>query len=287
MDAGRPAALSGPGALLGEHGFAPCQVFAGGRERHSEDRNGFATAQVLRALGGDARAVLGARRHDAALGVLESCRNPDTGAFRFWPLEARPPWAPDLPDDGDDTALMALLLWKADRLSLAALRRTACRTVVSHRLAATIQPGPGWPRTGTFKTWLRPGLAPNIADCTVNANILAMLAAAGLRSVPGYQEAVLMIEDAVLWAGEDAARAETLSLFYPDPAEMVLAVEAAVAEGVRELRPVLAAMKSSPMWCRLAERSRVAEPVICGIPYGFLRWTCAGVGAARRLAGIA
>ena len=285
MVAGGAAALkSRPSGVEDQDGFYACRVTGGGIEE--DDRNGFATAQVLRALGAHAGSMLGRRRHDASLRALETCRNPQTGGFRFWPLGGRPAWAPDLPDDADDTSLFALLLWKADRLSLDDLRRTACNTVVSHRLADTVQPGPPWPRVGAFRTWMRPGIDPDMADCTVNANVLAMLAAAGLKAVPGYQEAVAMIMDAVLWAAEDARRAETLSPFYPEPGELPLAVEAAVAEGARELRPMLAAMNASPMWRRLRERSCQPEPVICGNPYGLVRWTCPSVGAARRLAGI-
>ncbi|MGE0669215.1 MAG: hypothetical protein AB7O49_21905 [Sphingomonadales bacterium] len=266
-------------------GFYLCRVAGSGID--ADDRNGFATAQVLRALGGGARRILGPAGHDASLDALEACRNAGTGGFRFWPLASRPGWAPDLPDDADDTALFAVLLWKADRIGLDDLRSTACRTVVSHRLADTVRPGPPWPRIGAFKTWIRPGIEPDMADCTVNANVLAMLAAAGLKSVPGYQDAVGMIYDAVLWAAEDAGRAETLSPFYPEPGELALAVEAAAAEGVRELRPVLAAMNASPMWRRLRARSCADEPVICGSPYGLMRWTCPSVGAARRMAGMA
>jgi hypothetical protein len=181
---------------------------------------------------------------------------------------------------------MALLLWHADRLSLEEARRLACRTVVTHRLAAVVHPGPAWVRVGAFKTWMRPGIEPDMADCTVNANILALLAAVGLRTVPGYRQAVMMIEDAVLWSAEDAARAEVLSPFYPAAGELVLAVEAAVAQGARELRPVLFAINASPMWRRLREQACAAEPVICGSPYGLMRWTCVAVGAARRRAGI-
>lgn len=291
MVAGGSAALgphparSRPHAVEDQDGFYVCRVTGGGLDQ--DDRNGFATAQVLRALGAEARRTLGSRRHDASLRALEACRNAGTGGFRFWPLANRPGWAPDLPDDADDTALFALLLWKADRMSLDDLRRTACRTIVSHRLGDTVQPGPSWPRIGVFKTWMRPGVAPDMADCTVNANVLAMLAAAGLKAVPGYQEAVAMIADAVLWSAEDAGRAGTLSPFYPEPGELALAIDAAVAEGARELRPVLAAINASPMWRRFRERSCAEAPVICGSPYGLMRWTCPSVGAARRMSGIA
>jgi hypothetical protein len=282
MDPGGTAPLT---PLRGDHGFFDCHVTGGGLD--GPDHNGFATSQVLRALGAAASGSLGARGHGAALDALESCRNPRTGGFRFWPLGRRPGWAPDLPDDADDTALMAVLLWRAGRMTLDELRRLACHTVVSHRLAATVQPGPSWPRVGAFKTWMRPGIEPDMADCTVNANVIALLAAAGLRGAPGYGEACAMLGDALAWAGENHARAETLSPFYPEPGELVLAVEAAVAEGARELRPVQAMLRASPLWRGLRERSCGAVPVICGSPYGLVRWTSPAVGAARRLSGLA
>ena len=281
MDAGRPAALI---TVFQHDGFFESALSGGGLS--GPDRNGFVTAQVLRALGSTARNALGARTHDAALDALAACRNPATGGFRFWPMGQRPAWALDLPDDADDTALMAVLLWRSGRISFDDLRRTACRTAVSHRLAATVQPGPSWPRPGTFKTWMRPGIAPDMADCTVNANVLAMLAAAELRSVPGYDPACAMIEDAVLWAGDDGGRAETLSPFYPEAGELMLAVEAAIADGVQELRSVLAVMDASPLWRTLRARACGAEPVICGSPYGLVRWTSRAVGIARRMGGI-
>jgi hypothetical protein len=284
MDAGRPASLIS--ALLGlqEDGLFECDLSGGGL--CGPDRNGFVTAQVLRALGPKGRALLGPRAHGEAFDALAACRNPLTGGFRFWPMGRRPDWAPDLPDDSDDTSLMAVLLWRAGRISRDDLRRTACRTVVSHRLAATVQPGPAWPRVGAFKTWMRPGIAPDMVDCTVNANVLAMLAASGLRAVPGYADACSMIEDAVLWAGEDEDRAGTLSPLYPQAGELALAVEAAVADGVKELRAVMAAMDVSPLWRVLRARSCGAEPVVCGSPYGLVRWTSRAVGVARRIGGM-
>jgi hypothetical protein len=179
---------------------------------------------------------------------------------------------------------MATALWSAGRLSISELRRLACHTVVCHRLASTCQPGPLWPRVGAFKTWLRPGIAPDVVDCTVNANVLAMLAAAGLHRVPGYAEACAMIEDAVLWAGENAGRAVTLSPYYPEAGELVLAVEAAVSAGARELQTVRAIMDLSPLWRELRLRSCDVDAVICGIPYGAIGWTSPAVGLARQIA---
>jgi hypothetical protein len=284
MDADRAAALTphGLAALQDPEGFFASQVLGGGLKNQA-DRNGFATVQVLRALGSEAEELLGHSAHAAALDALDACRNPATGGFRFWPPGAQPDWAPDLPDDADDTSLMATALWTAGRLSTSELRRLACTTVISHRLASTIQPGPPWPRVGAFKTWMRPGIAPDMADCTVNANVLALLAAAGLDKAPGYAEACAMIEDAVLWAGEDAGRAATLSPFYPEAGELVLAVDAAVSAGAHALRPVLALLDVSSLWRELRLRSCGEDPVICGSPYGLMRWTSPAVGRARGL----
>jgi hypothetical protein len=254
---------------------------------HAPDRNGFATVQVLRALGRGAREMLGEAVRDAALSAVSACRNPTTDGFRFWPLAARPTWAPALPDDADDTALMAEALYAAGRLSLTELRRIACRTVVRHRLAAIAQPGPPWPRVGAFKTWMRPGLDPDLADCTVNANVVSLLATAQLTRVPGYAEACAMICDAVAWAADDEARAASLSPFYPEPGELVLAVEAAAAAGVVELRQVCEIMASGRVWRRARARAHAGEPVICGSPYGLLRWRSEAVGWARAVSGQA
>jgi hypothetical protein len=277
MDAGRPAALSlRPGA----DGCFPSRVTGGGIDL--DDRNGFVTALVLRTLGPSAPAILGPW-HETALGALEACRDPLTGGFRFWPKDARPAWAPDLPCDADDTALMAVALWRGGRMDLDQLRRLACRTVVCHRLQSTVQPGPSWPRIGAFKTWMRGGAEPAMADCTVNANVLMMLSVARLRAVPGYAQACAMIADGVAWTGEDARRAASLSPFYPAAGELVMAVEEAVAAGVSELAPVRAMMEEAPLWRRLRAESCGEAPVICGSPYGLMRWTSAAVGQARRL----
>jgi hypothetical protein len=272
MAADRAATLI---ALQDRRGFFASEVDG------QPDRNGFATVQVLRALGPRARRVLGTGAWSAALGALRACRNPATGAFRFWPIGERPRWAPDLPDDADDTALMAVALWSAGALPAADLRRLACYTVVRHRLAAIVQPGPAWPRVGAFKTWMRPGLEPDMADCTVNANVVAMLAAAGLTRVPGYGEACAMIDDAVRWAGHDAVRAATLSPFYPEPGELVLAVEAAVAAGAEPLRSIALLMEHSPLWREQRRRACAPDPVICGSPYGRVTWRSKAVGIAR------
>jgi hypothetical protein len=125
-----------------------------------------------------------------------------------------------------------------------------------------------------------------MADCTVNVNVVALLATAGLRAVPGYAQACAMIADAVAWAGASPARAVSLSPFYPEPGELVLALESAVAAGARELDATLTDVRNSPMWQNLRRRSCREDPVICGSAYGLLRWNCRHVGWARGVAGI-
>lgn len=280
MDANRPAAITLP-----SDGLFPSHVTGHGMDMG--DLNGFTTAQVLRALGAAGRRILGATVHEAALHALLSCRNPATGGFRFWPLDKHPQWAPDLPDDADDTAIMALVLFSANRISMPDLRKMACHTVVCHRTRVTVQPGPSWQRVGVFKTWMKSGFDPDMTDCTVNANVVALLAMANLRNVPGYAESCSMILEAISWANDDEQRAACLSPFYPEPGELALAVEAAAACGALELRPALQAMHAAPMWRRLRERTCTEVPTICGSPYGLIRWESPVVGWARRIGGLA
>jgi hypothetical protein len=280
MDAGRAETLTA--RLLAEQdadGFFRSTVSGSGIDQ--PDANGFVTAQVLRALGDSAPGILGHHAFHAAIGALLACRDDTLAGFRFWPDGRRPGWAPRLPEDADDTAVMALALSRAGQMTEAELRRLACHTIVSHRLLAVLQPGPPWARVGAFKTWMRPGPDPDIADCTVNANAVGLLAAAGLFTVPGYAEACAMIRDAVAWAGDNETRAATLSPFYPEPGDLALAVRAAVAEGASDLSPVLDTLEGSAFWRRLEGRVSTAEPVVCGSPYGLIRWTSRAVGMAR------
>lgn len=240
-----------------------------------EDRNGFVGALAVRALRQQGRPV-----PDAMLRMLMRCRVPDAG-FAFWPVDAQPAWAPALPTDADDTAIMTLELLHAGRLDRDAARRIACRTIGRHRIATLPVMRPPWLRRGVFATWHRAGRARDLVDCTATANVLALFAAVSLHGIPGAAEATAMLADAVAWAGDRPARAASLSPFYPDPAELVLALAHAVDAGASALRPVHRAAADSA-WGRDAE-TRVLDPdhPVCGSAYATAVWRAPGLARIR------
>ena len=242
---------------------ASCMETAG--QRHP-DRNGFVTALAVRAL----------RRQDidipaAMLDALEQCRSPGAG-YGFWASCTRPEWAPRLPDDADDTAIMTLELHAAGRLSREEARRIACLSIGRHRIAQLPLLRPPWLRTGVFSTWHRRGIALDLIDCTAIANALAVFAALDLHDIPGARASTAMLCDGVAWAGDDETRAGSLSPFYPEPAEFVLALRHALEAGAEALAPVYAAAAQTS-WGRDAE-ARVAhdDHRVCSSPYGSAVW---------------
>ena len=112
--------------------------WADGRSVH--DSNGFVTALAVRELRRAGRTV-----PDTWLDVLETCRRPN-GSYGFWPYGCTPAWAPELPADSDDTAVMLLELTLAERVSPTEARAVACHTVGAHRLRRVLDPGPPWSR---------------------------------------------------------------------------------------------------------------------------------------------
>ncbi len=245
-------------------GFIDSCMEAAGQRR--PDRNGFVTALGVRAL-----RRKGAGIPTAMLDALERCRSPGAG-YGFWAPCARPEWAPRLPDDADDTAIMTLELHAAGRLSREEARRIVCLSIGRHRIAQLPLLRPPWLQTGVFSTWHRRGIALDLIDCTAIANALAAFAALDLHEIPGVRASTAMLRDAVAWAGDDGTRACSLSPFYPEPAEFVLALQHAVEAGADELAPVYAAATRTP-WGHDAE-TRVAhdDHRVCSSPYGSAVW---------------
>lgn len=240
-----------------------CMEAAGARRL---DRNGFVTALAMRALrrqGIDIPAEM--------LDALERCRSPGAG-FGFWAPCSRPQWAPRLPDDADDTAIMTLELHAAGRLSREEARRIVCLTIGRHRIAQLPALRPPWLRTGVFSTWHRRGIALDLIDCTAIANALAAFAALDLHEIPGVRASTAVLHDAVAWAGDDGTRACSLSPFYPEPAEFVLALRHAVEAGAEALAPVYASAAQTPWGCDAETRVAHDDHLVCSSPYGSAVW---------------
>ncbi len=254
-------------------GLVPSDMQAGGQRR--PDCNGFATALAVRA-----RRWQGQPIPPAMLDVLVRCRSA-SGGFGFWPQGLRPPWAPALPDDADDTAIMALELHLAGRLSRAETRRIACLRIGTRRIARLPELRPPWLRTGVFATWSRLTEGRDMVDCTVLTNVLALLAATGLSHLPGVDASLAALEHALDWAGDDEARAGSLSPFYPDAAEWLHALDHAVALEARGLS-VLRDRVLGTRWGQAArERQSAADHAICSSPYGLAVWRSPALCAIR------
>lgn len=230
------------------------------------DLNGFVTTLGIRALRLSGRTV-----PSAMLDALETCRT-EQGGFRFWPSAHRPHWAPDLPDDADDTALMTFELYLHGRLSREEARRIACMSLVRNRVRRVDGLGPRWRRVGVFKTWARETTETDLIDCTAHANILALMATLDLLHLPGVRETYTMLEAALDFAQNDAKRANSLSPFYPSPTEFVLALDHARRCGAHDLDP-LAQRAARTSWGRDAVL-RTYDPnyAICSSPYGQAFW---------------
>jgi hypothetical protein len=254
-------------------GLVASEMHSGGR--CVPDRNGFATALAVRALRHE-----GCRPGLPMLRVLERCRSAQ-GGFGFWPQGLRPAWAPPLPDDADDTAIMALELYLAGRLDRAEARRIACQRIGVRRIARLPVLRPPWLQVGVFATWSRPGAGLDMVDCTVITNVLALLAATGLEGIPGARESLALLDRALDWAGDDEARASSLSPFYPDAAEWLPALNNAAALGAKGLARLHERMQSTP-WGQSAQRLYASpEHAICSSPYGLAVWRSPALCALR------
>ncbi len=246
------------------NGLLPSVAVIDGVKR--PDLNGFVTVLGIRAL-----RLAGRLPPPAMLNALETCRS-EQGGFRFWPSTHRPYWAPELPDDADDTALMTLELFHAGRLSRENARRIACLNLVRNRVRRIEGLGPVWRRVGVFKTWARDATETDLIDCTANANVLALLATLDLLHLPGVMETCAMMESALDFAGDDASRAASLSPFYPNPAELARALEHAVRCGAHQIA-CLAKQAAVSSWGHEAMRGdRDPDRAICCSPYGATLW---------------
>jgi len=254
-------------------------------DRRYPDWNGFTTALVLRALRHipiSNTSLLPIR--EQALDFLLQCEQPEHfGSFRFWPVNRQPDWIKIPPSaDADDTAIYALELARYGRLKQSELRRIACCILVPHRLRYVETPSPPWLRSGVFLTWLwLPKERINIVDCCVNANIVALLAYAGLTHLSGYQEACGMIETAILWAGNSWSHARSITPFYPHPIELCYAVEHAVECGADLLKPSLQRLYECTWAADESDNFSVMERPLCGSAYSGVFWTSSNVQIAR------
>ena len=242
------------------------------------DDNGFVTARVLGGLEASSLPPPLAPAVERALDFLEGCAAPELpGAFRFWPDEQRPAHVPRYPPDADDTALISLQLARFGRRSRDDLRRIVAYVLLRHRVSAGARPAP-WVRPGAFWTWLDDGFGYNLVDCVVNANVVALICAAGLRGITGYGDACAMVDLAVRLAIDDPFSLRMISPYYPQPRDLRDAVGRAVDAGAGELAPCLERLRE-----RFGDGAEPDHSPVCTSAYGKVRWTAPLVRRLDRL----
>jgi hypothetical protein len=235
--------------------------------RTSDDANGFVTALACREV---RRA--GGSVPEEWLDVLGTCRRADA-AYGFWPVGRTPGWAPDLPSDSDDTAVMLLELTLAGRVPRTEARRVACRTLASHRLRKVRDPGPPWLRRGMFTTWHRADDPRGIVDLTAVTNVLATLYALDLGAVPGVVESHDALVAAAAWAQGSRDRWTSVSPFYPEPDELARALDHAADWGVPDGGELATAVREA---C-----PRESPDAVCSMAYGPPTWHSPALAALR------
>jgi hypothetical protein len=238
-------------------------------EMQAPDENSFTTARILDALGGLATHPRLQAALQRALAFLSSCEAPELpGTYRFWPDAQRPMHVPLYPPDADDTALVSLALLRHQVATRQQLRRLVAHTLLSHRVRPGDRPA-RWVQAGAFMTWLDRDWPYNIVDCTVNANMVRLICAVGLRGIPGYGEACGTIAAGVASAAGDPALLRLISPYYATPLDLRDAVRRAVNAGATELRSALGQLSE-----QLPRTHPPDDAAVCTSAYGRIKWTC-------------
>jgi hypothetical protein len=264
-------------ALQAEDGSFPSEIIGPGGTW--QDRNGFTTARVLRALRDLPRDATLDRLRSRALAFVARCRSQTVpGAFGFWPEDIRPTWASRVPADVDDTAIMTRELMRHGKLSQRDAMRTVYTVLLRYRFVArSDELRPPWIANGAFLTWIGPPGKPNPVDCCVNANVAALMGLVRATHMPGYQEAVRTILDGLDWAGLNPARLRSLTPFYPSIDDLHEAVEHAVESGADALAPALTRLRG------MVSHSDRTNLGCCSSAYGGTVWRCPALVEAQIL----
>lgn len=249
------------------------------RDHKEVDWNGFVTALILRELRQFSSEPELRQLIELSLDFLEQCASDQfPGAFSFWPCTSRPKWASQIPADVDDTAIMSLELYRYGRIKHQHLLRTICKVLINQRVRRSHELRPNWIMPGSFMTWIAINSRhPNIVDCCVNANVLALMAYAGATYLPGYKEAAAMIEAGLQWASNSPLRIGALTPFYPNPYEFYLAVKHAVESGADILKPSL-----DNLFTLINDDRSSTNLPICSSAYHSALWYCPAIDKIRQ-----
>src|SRR5665213_262643 len=187
------------------------------------DYNGFVTALVLREMEGFADSGC-AEPLNRALDFLQECEGSRSGMFSFWPPGRCPSWVPYNPEECDSTAVIAAELFHFGRLAPERVSSLVLNSLPAFQTS-----------TGEFLAWRSRGVVPNPADLVLNVNVVAFLAQTGSRGSAVYRDACGAICDMAASCEGSPQRLDRLTPYYPDVAEVFLALDHALRRGAHEL----------------------------------------------------
>jgi hypothetical protein len=197
------------------------------------DYNGLVTALVLREMEEFARSEH-AEPLNRALDFLEDCTSSSgSGMFSLWPPNRTPSWALYNPDDCDTTAVIAAELFHFNRITPETARFIALDLMPEFQTS-----------TGEFLAWRTRGVLPNPADIVLNVNVVAFLAQTGCHDSAAYRNACRAICDAVSSCEASLGQLDRLMPFYPETAEISVALRSALRRGAHELLPTAALLET-------------------------------------------
>jgi hypothetical protein len=192
-----------------------------------------------------------------------------SGMCTFWPPFRCPAWAPYNPEDCDSTAVIAAELFHFGRITTERARSIALDSMPAFQK-----------ETGEFLAWRTQGVVPNPVDLALNINVVAFLAQTGSCGATVYRNACRAICEAAASCKDSPHLLDQLVPYYPDSAEVLLALHNALYRGARELLPAAAALHSTSF--SAATFGGSAEPLFANEGRR-TRWFSEAVSLARRI----
>jgi hypothetical protein len=249
------------------NGAFPSYVHIG--ERVIKDENCFVTALVLLHLL-DYSAVLQDKKLfsaiDRGLDFIEACEQPgEKGSFCFYPYTIQSQRLdifinPDL----DDSSLALLVLLKGKRRSEEEVLTAIKKVIEPNRLLGISGHQGQWIAPGSFLTWINTPISFNTIDCCVNCNIVSLYTYLNLKTHDSYKAAVATINRATTLYSADISSMRRIAPFYPDPVELLFALDRAVKAGAEELQNALNHWKKKhSKGCYLKNKTDTSQYICC------------------------
>jgi hypothetical protein len=174
--------------------------------------------------------------------------------------------------------LIARVLYSYGRLSHADLDYIYQSVLKPARIEYLCEQNAYWHEVGGYETWIGDGIIKNKIDLVANLNVLILLDELD-EFIPETSSIRKMLAKGIEWMGTSKARAAIVTPWYPDPLELLFALERAVRFGVKGLEDHIANLRDHP-WVNSALMCN-GNSVLCGSDDGRFNWFCEGLDRLR------